>query len=110
MANRFSLPVRHCPELDVLAAFLGFAFLFFPVPRTDIAGVFLLAAALVWFVAQWIHEDQPLSDGEIEALHHFLVKHPELHLLYAEFAPERPWTYRRGREIEYTWRLLESAR
>ncbi len=110
MANRFSLPVRHCPELDVLAAFLGFAFLFFPVPRTDIAGVFLLAAALVWFVARWIHEDQPLSDGEIEALHHFLAEHPELGLFCDEVLHDRPWTYRRVREIEYAWRIFESVR
>lgn len=110
MANRFSLPVRHCPELDVLAASLGFAFLFFPVPRTDIAGVFLLAAALVWFVARWIHEDQPLSDGEIEALHHFLEEHPELIHFLAEVPDHRPWTYRRVREIEHTWRIFESVR
>ncbi|MGK9452468.1 hypothetical protein ACSSZE_14620 [Acidithiobacillus caldus] len=110
MTHRFSLPIRHCPELDVLAAFLGFALLFFPVPWTEIAGAFLLAAALVWFVARWIHEDQALSDGEIDVLHHFLAEHPELGLFCAEVLHDRPWTYRRVREIEYAWRIFESVR
>lgn len=110
MANRFSLPVRHCPELDVLAAFLGCALLFFPLAWTEIAGAFLLAAALVWFVARWIHEDQVLSDGEIEVLHHFLAEHPELAWFCADVLRDGLWTYRRVREMEYAWRLFESTR
>lgn len=106
MSNRFALPIRHCPDLDVLAAFLGFLLLFFQFQRTNIVAAFLVAAAVVWFVARWIHEDQYLNDTEMEIVRDFLNNHSELHYLCMEALRAHRLTYRNVREIERNWRVV----